>query len=51
MLLSMPTYHSTVLGPEPRDPDQPFWDPEVQTMPREQLRARTGYKQVRLVDE
>lgn len=33
----MPEYHGQ-LGPEPRDPNQQFWDPEVQTMPREQLR-------------
>jgi phenylacetate-CoA ligase len=29
----------TALAPEPRDPAQPFWDPERQTMDREQLRA------------
>jgi phenylacetate-CoA ligase len=34
----MPTYAGQ-LGPEPRDPNQQFWDPEMQTMPREQLRA------------
>lgn len=33
----MPTYAGQ-LGPEPRDPDQPFWDPEMQTMPAEQMR-------------
>ncbi len=27
------------LGPEPRDPNQKFWDPPMQTMPTEQLRA------------
>jgi phenylacetate-CoA ligase len=32
-----PTYAGQ-LGPEPRDPDQPFWDPAVQTMAPEQLR-------------
>ena len=35
----MPTYDPTFLGPAPRDPDQRFWDPELQTMPREQLRT------------
>lgn len=35
----VPTYHPGVLGPLPRDPDQTFWDPEMQTMPREQLEA------------
>lgn len=35
----MPTYQPTVLGPAPRDPAQKFWDPEMQTMPREQLRS------------
>lgn len=35
----MPTYEPTFLGPAPRDPQQPYWDPEMQTMPREQLRA------------
>jgi phenylacetate-CoA ligase len=34
----MPTYAGN-LGPAPRDPGQPFWDPEMQTMPREQLQA------------
>jgi phenylacetate-CoA ligase len=34
----MPTYSPGVLGPAPRDPAQPYWDPEVQTMPRDQLR-------------
>jgi phenylacetate-CoA ligase len=34
----MPTYDSRSLGPEPRDPSQKFWDPEVQTMPRSLLR-------------
>ncbi|MCX7622054.1 MAG: hypothetical protein N2037_14580, partial [Acidimicrobiales bacterium] len=34
----MPPIYRGQLGPEPRDPDQKFWDPEMQTMPREQLR-------------
>lgn len=34
----MPPTYTGQLGPEPRPPDQTFWDPEVQTMPREQLR-------------
>ncbi len=34
----MPTYTGN-LGPAPRDPAQTFWDPEVQTMPREQIEA------------
>ena len=33
----MPTYDPTFLGPAPRDPQQRFWDPEVQTMAREHL--------------
>ncbi len=33
----MPTYQPGTLGPLPRDPGQKFWDPEVQTMPREEL--------------
>jgi phenylacetate-CoA ligase len=33
----MPTYQPGTLGPLPRDPEQAFWDPEIQTMPREQL--------------
>lgn len=32
----MPTYTGQ-LGPAPRDPAQQFWDPEMQTMPREKL--------------
>src|SRR5207248_7718190 len=36
---SMPTYDPTFLGPAPRDPQQRFWDPEMQTMRREQRRA------------
>src|SRR5262245_26708579 len=35
----MPTFSPGVLGPPPRDAKQPFWDPEAQTMPREQIRA------------
>lgn len=35
----MPPTYTGQLGPAPRDPDQQFWDPEMQTMPREQLRA------------
>lgn len=35
----MPQYREGVLGPEPRDPNQKFWDPEAQTMDRERLRA------------
>src|SRR5687767_12474941 len=35
----MPQFSPEILGPAPRDPGQPFWDPEMQTMPREQLRA------------
>ncbi len=33
----MPQYDPRVLGPEPRDPDQKFWDPEAQTMSRDQI--------------
>src|SRR4051812_38750249 len=29
----------STLAPEPRDPSQAFWDPEIQTMDRERLRA------------
>lgn len=35
----MPDAGPDVLGPAPRDPDQQFWDPEVQTMDREALEA------------
>ena len=28
-----------LLEPEPRDPDQPYWDPPRQTMPRDRLRT------------
>lgn len=34
----MATYDPRCLGPEPRDPDQAHWDPEMQTMPVEQRR-------------
>src|SRR5207342_1715150 len=34
---TMPTYHPVTLGPIPRDPEQRFWDPDIQTMSREQL--------------
>lgn len=34
----MPPTYTGQLGPEPRSPDEPFWDREMQTMPREQLR-------------
>ena len=33
----MPTYPPGALGPAARHPDQKFWDPEIQTLPREQL--------------
>jgi phenylacetate-CoA ligase len=35
----MPNYGPEVIGPPPRDPNQQFWDPEIQTMDPEQLRA------------
>lgn len=35
----MPNYGPEVLGPPPRQPDQQFWDPEIQTMDPERLRA------------
>ncbi len=34
----MPPTYTGQLGPEPRDPAQRFWDPEMQTIPRDQLR-------------
>ena len=34
----MPQYRPDVLAPEPRDPNQKFWDPDAQTMDREQIR-------------
>jgi phenylacetate-CoA ligase len=35
----MPTYGPEVLGPPPRDTSQKFWDPDIQTMAPERLRA------------
>ena len=35
----MPSYGPEVLGPPPRDPEQKYWDPEVQTMDPEKMRA------------
>lgn len=32
----MPSYGPEVIGPPARDPDQPFWDPEMQTMDRDE---------------
>jgi len=34
----MPSYGPEVIGPPPRDPEQKFWDPEVQTMEPGRLR-------------
>lgn len=34
----MPTYGSETIGPPPRDPNQKFWDPEMQTMAPEERR-------------
>ena len=34
----MPTYGPDTIGPPPRDPEQKFWDPEVQTMDPEARR-------------
>lgn len=34
----MPQFREGVLGPQPRDPAQRFWDPEMQTLDRERLR-------------
>jgi len=34
----MPTYGPEILGPPPRDSEQKFWDPDVQTMDPERLR-------------
>jgi len=34
----MPSYGPEVLGPPPRDPEQKYWDPEVQTMDPEKRR-------------
>ena len=33
----MPSYGPEILGPPPRDPEQKFWDPEIQTMDPERL--------------
>ena len=35
----MPSYGPEVLGPPPRDPEQQYWDPEIQTMDPEKLRG------------
>jgi phenylacetate-CoA ligase len=35
----MPSFDPRFLGPAPRDPDQQFWDPEMQTMPRDRIEA------------
>jgi phenylacetate-CoA ligase len=35
----MPNYGPEVLGPPPRDPEQRYWDPEIQTMDPERLHA------------
>ena len=35
----MPSYGPEVLGPPQRDPEQQFWDPEIQTMDPEKLQA------------
>jgi phenylacetate-CoA ligase len=35
----MPSYGPEVYGPPPRDTSQKFWDPEIQTMAPERLRA------------
>lgn len=35
----MPSYGPEVLGPPPRDPGQQCWDPEIQTMDPDRLRA------------
>jgi phenylacetate-CoA ligase len=45
----MPTYHGQ-LGPEARHPDQPYWDPEVQTMPAERLRDLQAERLRAMVD-
>ncbi len=33
----MPAYDPAILGPAPRAADQPFWDPEMQTLSRAQI--------------
>ena len=38
----MPSYGPEVLGPPQRDPEQQFWDPEIQTMDPEKLRRPPG---------
>ena len=35
----MPTSGPERLGPDPRPPDQQFWDPEMQTMSRDERRS------------
>ena len=35
----MPNYGPEVVGPPPRPTDQPHWDPEIQTMDPERMRA------------
>ena len=45
----MPSYGPEVLGPPPRDPEQKYWDPEVQTMDPEKLRALQNERLATLV--
>jgi len=47
----MPNYGPEVFGPPPRDPDQAFWDPEVQTMDPERRRELQLQRVRRLVDD
>lgn len=47
----MPNYGPEVLGPPPRDPNQAFWDPEVQTMDPERRRDLQLQRLRRLVDD
>lgn len=47
----MPTFQPGTLGPLPRDPDQRFWDPDVQTMPREELAGLQLSRLQELVDK
>ena len=35
----MPNYGPETFGPPPRDPEQKYWDPEIQTMEPDRLRA------------
>ncbi len=35
----MPSYGSEIMGPPERDPTQRYWDPGIQTMPADALRA------------